>query len=527
MAEDRKSLCKCAGCSFEPEHGQDYCILHCEKSVPYDYAGFERFKSFFLKYLDQQWKKIGERYGRKTNALSMPDEEFERAYNILNKELSNLLNEWEHEKLHSITKKIGVHFDIVDVIFPSFTYANNRLTEIEYLPESIFTRCSYSIPAEAISSPYVQFKNCEFGSFFVAIEELGRCVHEYKFIKCNFDNLSLIHSYKKNDRFSEVSPNIKCTLFRNCKFNELFFEIGTYSNFTFSLFKNVGNKTSIEFLRIERSMFPFHLNLNKQICKRISLRSSTFSKSVELSQATLNELALIDCTFEGTVNLGFNIFDSFALENTIFKNIAILEGSQFKKDTLFNNVVFHESVNMRETVFEQKLDLRRSIFNRTLNCLGITIQSKSVGRETYRIIKNSFDTIGNKIEANRFYSKEMSSYRDELCKKQFDWRNWSEIVLTGLNKITSNFGQSYIYPLIWILFFAMLHFQFWKYAGTGHYSGHSLLTNINIFITKAFPLFGSKGVKNEGFEFLGFLFYLVYSGLIYQFIVALKKHSKR
>jgi hypothetical protein len=110
-----------------------------------------------------------------------------------------------------------------------------------------------------------------------------------------------------------------------------------------------------------------------------------------------------------------------------------LEATTFEKLVLFNNVTINTPLDLSKTTFKDEA-----------NFLGI--KTEVANRETARIIKHSFDKIGNIIEANKFYAKEMKEQEKELTWKN----NLSEKLIFNFHKISSNHSQDWEISLYWI-----------------------------------------------------------------------------
>ena len=93
------------------------------------------------------------------------------------------------------------------------------------------------------------------------------------------------------------------------------------------------------------------------------------------------------------------------------------------------------------------MDFENSNLKEQPNFLKTDISSKNTNRETFRIIKHSFDTSGNKIEANRFFVKEMQAYRKEVSKE----KKCSERFIFFMNGFLSEFGGSYFKPILLLI----------------------------------------------------------------------------
>jgi len=107
----------------------------------------------------------------------------------------------------------------------------------------------------------------------------------------------------------------------------------------------------------------------------------------------------------------FNDFTGF--ENCIFgtSNNLIEELAEFEY------VTFKDILTLRNTKFLSGLNLENINLLNDANFLKIIVAFKNTPRETFRLIKHSFDKISNSIEANKFFIKEMTKYKEELKKE--------------------------------------------------------------------------------------------------------------
>lgn len=85
-------------------------------------------------------------------------------------------------------------------------------------------------------------------------------------------------------------------------------------------------------------------------------------------------------------------------------------------------------------------------------------------RETYRQLKSAFSATNNHIESLDFYKNEMRLYWKEI-RINGGVSLWNRILIF-LNRWSSNFGQSWALPLLWLLifhsffYFCIINFQF-------------------------------------------------------------------
>ncbi len=79
-------------------------------------------------------------------------------------------------------------------------------------------------------------------------------------------------------------------------------------------------------------------------------------------------------------------------------------------------------------------------------------------KDTYRQLKKAALANGNLIDALKFRTNEMQVYWREI--RLIGGANFGDTALIFLNRFTSNFGQSWILPLVWLFAFHLLLFSF-------------------------------------------------------------------
>ena len=195
-------------------------------------------------------------------------------------------------------------------------------------------------------------------------------------------------------------------------------------------------------------------------------------------------------------------------------------------------VSFQYSLDATDVYIGENLSLHGAVLNQPSNFLGITFSKsaeKQIDRETFRIIKHSFDAVGNHIEANRFYGYEMEAYRREIKNKG----TWHEKWLLMFNSAVSDHGQNYVKPIFWIFGAAILLILLktaqennWLYHIRGECGNclNSLFFWINCKVAHL-PLF--KHLMIEGLELLSLIIGLFMAAFIWQALVAFRRHAKR
>ena len=359
----------------------------------------------------------------------------------------------------------------------------------------------------------ITFSNIEFDSEIILNWNSFKCSKEiYNLLAKNDDDTTCPYRIEE----------IKSFEFSNCIF-------------TYDVYFNLSNNCT---LRVNDCIFEKNFNINKhphpqQVTNEIieinqlEIERSVFKKNFLLESCIINSYRIKDIEFEGDAKLYKIIFikmfknveieECASFTNTIFYKSAIFEKVVFSKFIQFKYTTFKEYTLFRDMKFEDGLDLDyTNIENgmRFYNLQGLDTKEsiKNTSMETYRIIKYNFEQISNHIEANKFYMLEMNKYQDSIYCKNF----WEEIVF-AFNNTVSNFGQSWIRPLMIYLFIGFI-FTLFMHNSSITNSFFSLLTNAYNPLDKCII---------EKYNIIG-LFYKVSSGLIlYHLIISLKRQIKR
>ena len=125
----------------------------------------------------------------------------------------------------------------------------------------------------------------------------------------------------------------------------------------------------------------------------------------------------------------------------------------------------------------------------------------------------------------------MDKYQQSLKDKPIS----QEKIIFWLNKYSSNFGQSYLLPIFWIAVFTGIYYLIIQgYESETLYSFYLPWNEkINLFTTKLNDVasnvipFKNLMKESKGYEFITLIFYVILASLIWQTIVALKRHTQR
>ncbi len=261
-----------------------------------------------------------------------------------------------------------------------------------------------------------------------------------------------------------------------------------YSQFDYTCQFN----SSIKFNRVKFSMPLFKTNqynyLNDRTIGLLEFIQCTFEKKFELNKLKITLFTCFDSLFNGKFEFKENEIDLFTVYNTNFESISDLYGCKFKRfnieKSIFNNfagfekcifgtenkldeevavfkhTTFKDNFNIRDSKFLSGIDLRNTNLQGETNLLNAEINTNNTNRESFRVLKHSFDSIGNIIEANKYYQKEMKKREEELRRdlpsNLFEW------CIFKIHGLSSNHSQNSLLALFWIyiisLFFALFVF---------------------------------------------------------------------
>ena len=200
---------------------------------------------------------------------------------------------------------------------------------------------------------------------------------------------------------------------------------------------------------------------------------------------------------------------------------------------IFDYVTFGSTVSFRNSDFSNGLDIQNTNFKEHPNFLRSKIEFIGSNRETFRSIKNAFDKVGNHIEANKYFALELKKYKDELYDEKNKDATRREKFVFYLNEKVSDFGQDYWKPIklliLSVLIYSFLiigHERNWLYQMYPEVNGiFSIISSLVNSIAKGFIPFHK--ILRDGMEFISLIFGLILSGLIWQTVVAIKRHTRR
>ncbi|MGE4479034.1 MAG: hypothetical protein AB7E76_08650 [Deferribacterales bacterium] len=197
---------------------------------------------------------------------------------------------------------------------------------------------------------------------------------------------------------------------------------------SFVLQQNTNLTNNINYIQITNSKLS---DTSEVILKDISLNQLelsnllNYSKFFKVSNVKITKSLKISESLIPSLYLTGIIFDKGISEIT-FKDTSFM-------DVSFNNVIWPENLEF--------------IFNKE--------ESHPKNRDTCRQLKKVHENQGNIIDSNRFYALEMKAYGKTIPKLRL-----SEKIIFGLGEKTSNFAQDWTLPLFWMFTLALYNLVF-------------------------------------------------------------------
>lgn len=186
----------------------------------------------------------------------------------------------------------------------------------------------------------------------------------------------------------------------------------------------------------------------------VSIKKAIFEGKVSFNLSTFHKKsAITQCRFEHEVFFRKTVFhNDIDFEASYFTNIK-LNDIQFPKNRLYK--IKMERLTLEKAIWTE--------FNNPKN-----INQIEANRETFSTFKQANAGIGNFIDSNLFFVRESEVYRKEAWKNfrgkgqerdsSYQWSVLPDVISFGLAKWTSNYGTSWIRPIIGLLILFVLSF---------------------------------------------------------------------
>jgi len=515
--------CGVQDCKLEVFQDRDKCVLHCDKE------GYRRDLDNG-DLLPQFYEELVSHIVDLIVPEKHDSDEFSRVN--LRKYLAgdledSLVQRYSESICRKVVFMVGVYFPWRDESGPdNYDYSH----VLQMLGKIHFSACAFRYNLLELDRVECFYDTCSFYDRWnpvntAIIENAQKVLYR----DCVFhEDVSLY--YGEDERHI-----IEVSLFHNCVFYKgMFFE---NVQFVSPIFRDADNGSIISSIFLVNCTLSEKFILNNSEIRKFSSTNTVYESKFEFKSNVVEDFLLDDSNFFELVDTYGTRFSKFRVHKCIFEKFAGFELCEFGDENNndlsslaeFKFATFHAFVNLRNTKFYSGLDIENINLKEPPNFLYIELNPTNSNRETYRIIKNSFDSIGNHIEANRFFVYEMKKYKEELKGSKLT----QEKALFYINEFVSNFGQSYVRPigvLILVSFILYLlnlgHENEWLYKM--YPPANDYINGISTFVNDlAGNILPFKKFLIKGMEAISLIFYALIGSLIWQMIVAVKRHTKR
>lgn len=529
-----KTNCSVKNCQNQSYKSGDKCVLHCEKNS-YEYHSIEHGE-MISEFYDALSKYMASYIYNLYEKGSFPEQITEPV--ILKYIISDNFNNEHHKDTQNYINNATIVFDQICFPFMKLRDPNNYYSLIGHCHNIHFRLCSFKVKSGLNSSRYKLFYDeCTFWEdWSVSNNSILENDVNVLYQSCTFKKAVSIYTP------DDLKPyTIESSLFSDCTF-EISLELNN-SIFMLPVFNNSSDMiVDINNILISQCVFEEKFILNKLNANLMSVKDSEFKSKVEFKEGCIQQAKISNTNFEKLFDAFGTKYKSFTCFKSIFSDFVGFEkckfGTSLNDDIpTFQYSTFLSFTNFRKTEFSSGLDLEEANFKEPPNFLNIVlepnrIKSIKTSRETLRIIKYSFDKLSNQIEANKFFVLEMKKHRQDLSINKSNANRWERFIL-WLNYVISDFGQSYIRPIVLYLIFGLIYYLLT--LGQKNNLLYKIFPPINICLSNvsdivnqfALSLLPFKSFLRAGMELLSLFFYIIFAILTWQIITAVKRYTKR
>lgn len=527
------ATCSQHNCQLQNYKNFDKCILHCPKTTDYQDAKLDgSLVLFYNALLEETINQVS------TNNTISAVEKLKGFLMGKNQDFYK-----EKQLKNRLITLAGIHFPERRSDYFDYEQFLGKIGKIHFI------KCEYYLNTLELKESYVLFDECKFNEdWSVYDNKVLENASGSSYLRCIFEQEVEVRYWSDSESEENQKKNkivvFENDLFANCIFNgSILLEKTIFEGQVFKFAKGMepNFQSKIDKIEILGCTFNSRFIFNNYDVKKFTCHNSIFKEKFEFKGREINFFEILNTDFLKVADLFGNRFINFIMEKCNFEDVAVFGNCKFGEEnnkesdskksdiTTFKFIVFLDFVNLSNSIFFNGLDIETVSFKENANFLKTKINPKNTSRDTFRIVKNIFDKVGNYIEANTFYQFEMKSYLKEL----FDEKKYLKMLIPLLDWIVSDFGQSYLRPILGIILVGVLHCLI--QLGFENNSLYKIFTPLNSFFSYSTHLLNnfaknilplSKFLK-DGMEFLSLLFYIFYSSLFWQIIRVFKRHTKR
>lgn len=380
--------------------------------------------------------------------------------NLFKQELKNYIEVFKNELFNNTLKDIyfqecdtGFYYTIFEFIKEkdsiNFENCHFYFRDITHDGNSIFKDSS------------IEFKDCTFRSGLNISPDVNYPDIQLTYYDCTFlDTLNI--------------QNINSSItFNDCSFNDIELKDCNIKNNIFTNKKDYKHNIENKFT-IDNCTFKKRFTLNNYNIKIFTCTNCVFKNKFEFKNNNVIKFEIHNSNFEEISDMYSSEFTQFKISKSIFHDFSGFENCVFgTSDKLieevaeFEYVTFKDILTLRKTKFMSGLDIENINLQNDANFLKTRVDLKNTPRETFRLIKHSFDKVGNIIEANRFYELEMRKKEEDLGNELP--RDFLEWVIFKIHGFASEHSQNALMALFWIFIISYIYSYLFNFLGQEDY----------------------------------------------------------
>ncbi len=440
-----------------------HCILHCKKNDYQKDRNSDLLSDFYDEFINYTIQKLFEH-------KDLLDEQFSKEE--IQRYLKN--NKFDNKDYNKALKNTTfiprcIHFPTRDGR-DTFDY----LKVLNLFGQIYFIDCEFYISSLDLGNISCFFQDCKFHDRWTlynydVLENEDDVIYQ----TCEFNQTVSNYTPEKSNKLAtytysqfDYTCQFKGTVeFSRAKFDDMLFNTNQH---------NYLEQNTIKLLKFEHCTFEKKFKLNDYKIDEFICENSLFKSKFEFKENKLITFRLYNSNFDGTSDLYGCQFIKFRIEKSIFNDFAGFEHCTFgtsnkliEELATFKYATFKDSLNVRGSKFLSGLDIRYINLHGEANFLDSEIKSTNNPRDTFRQLKHEADKIGNIIDANKHYQKEMQEREKELHnnlpKDFFDW------IIFKIHNFASANSQNSLLPLFWIFIFSYTYSYFFSFLDNKGY----------------------------------------------------------
>jgi hypothetical protein len=251
------------------------------------------------------------------------------------------------------------------------------------------------------------------------------------------------------------------------------------------------------------------------------LKEVNFIDDVNFQNLEIEKLLFTNSNIEKVFRIKNCFIQTIESQDNIFEDLQLIDNQYNKNKDIKRNISF-QNTTIKNAVFDKlKFDEFKMNDAHVSSAKIGYVEFEKASRETNRFFKNYYDSISDFVTANKYYAKEMI--------EQLKVSKGEDKIIFYLNKGFSNFGQSWLLPLVWMLVCTLIFCRIANFdllSLTGFRENH-ITWMLNDILKFSNP-FSKTSTSNYGTMYWAWLLHkLVMTALMYHFVVAVKRRTKR